>query len=191
VVAAAEEIDGMNWWLDNVQAMATRERAEKALTLPLGMTSPLWLAFGAAASAGVAWWWATRWTQAVNLEAMSVAPAPAVEPIAVESEIVAVIAEPEVEPVIEAAPAIEAADVGEAEPEPEPEPAAEPDDLTRLVGIGPKLAEALAGRGVTRFAQLAEWTDEDLSEVDAALKLKGRAVRDAWVAQARRMTTGG
>jgi predicted flap endonuclease-1-like 5' DNA nuclease len=61
-----------------------------------------------------------------------------------------------------------------------------PDDLTRLVGIGPKLAAALAERGVTRFAQLAHWTDADLAEVDKALDLKGRAVRDAWVAQAKR-----
>jgi predicted flap endonuclease-1-like 5' DNA nuclease len=61
-----------------------------------------------------------------------------------------------------------------------------PDDLTRLVGIGPKLAAALAERGVTRFAQLAAWTAVDLAEVDKALDLKGRAVRDAWVAQAKR-----
>ena len=61
-----------------------------------------------------------------------------------------------------------------------------PDDLTRLVGIGPKLAAALAERGVTRFAQLAHWTEADLAEVDKALDLKGRAVRDAWVAQAKR-----
>jgi predicted flap endonuclease-1-like 5' DNA nuclease len=61
-----------------------------------------------------------------------------------------------------------------------------PDDLTRMVGIGPKLAAALAERGVTQFAQIAAWTAEDLAEVDKALDLKGRAVRDAWVAQARR-----
>jgi predicted flap endonuclease-1-like 5' DNA nuclease len=61
-----------------------------------------------------------------------------------------------------------------------------PDDLTRLVGIGPKLSIALAERGVTRFAHIAAWTAEDLAEIDRALDLKGRAVRDAWVAQAKR-----
>ena len=61
--------------------------------------------------------------------------------------------------------------------------------LTRLVGIGPKLAIALAGRGVTRFAQISAWTEPDLAELDKALDLKGRAVRDAWVAQARRLIT--
>ncbi len=64
-----------------------------------------------------------------------------------------------------------------------------PDDLTRMVGIGPKLTVALAARGVTRFAQIALWTEADLAEVDKALDLKGRAVRDAWVAQAKRFAT--
>ena len=66
-----------------------------------------------------------------------------------------------------------------------------PDDLTRLVGIGPKLQVALAERGVTRYAQLAAWTEADLAEVDKALDLKGRAVRDAWVAQAKRFAAEG
>jgi predicted flap endonuclease-1-like 5' DNA nuclease len=61
-----------------------------------------------------------------------------------------------------------------------------PDDLTRLVGIGPKLAVALAERGVTRFDHIAAWTEKDLAEVDKALDLKGRAARDAWIAQAKR-----
>jgi predicted flap endonuclease-1-like 5' DNA nuclease len=62
----------------------------------------------------------------------------------------------------------------------------EPDDLTRLVGIGPKLAAALAERGVTTFAQIALWSEQELADIDKALDLKGRAVRDAWVAQAKR-----
>jgi predicted flap endonuclease-1-like 5' DNA nuclease len=61
-----------------------------------------------------------------------------------------------------------------------------PDDLTRLVGIGPKLAVALAERGITTFAQIALWGEKELAEIDKALDLKGRAVRDAWVAQAKR-----
>ena len=61
-----------------------------------------------------------------------------------------------------------------------------PDDLTQLVGIGPKLSVALAERGVTRFAHIAAWTEHDLELVDKALDLKGRAGRDAWIAQAKR-----
>jgi predicted flap endonuclease-1-like 5' DNA nuclease len=56
-----------------------------------------------------------------------------------------------------------------------------------MAGIGPKLSLALAERGVTRFAEIAAWTADDLAEADAALKLKGRAVREAWVAQAKRL----
>jgi predicted flap endonuclease-1-like 5' DNA nuclease len=65
-------------------------------------------------------------------------------------------------------------------------PPPQPDDLTRLVGIGPKLAAALAERGTTTFAQIALWGEKELAEIDKVLDLKGRAVRDAWVAQAKR-----
>lgn len=60
------------------------------------------------------------------------------------------------------------------------------DDLTKLVGIGPKLSERLADMGVTRFSEIASWTEADLAKFDSALDLKGRAVREAWVAQAKR-----
>jgi predicted flap endonuclease-1-like 5' DNA nuclease len=66
-----------------------------------------------------------------------------------------------------------------------------PDDLTRMRGIGPKLSLALAERGVTRFAQIAAWTVTDLAEFDAALDLKGRAVREAWVEQAQALASEG
>ena len=196
-------------WLNELPGMgAAEDRAAKAMSFPVGLASPLWLAFGAAASAGVAFWLATRWTRPANLEAMLSPPRKALEPPVV----IELTPEPEPEAVLEVAievapePALEAAAevapeptpepipepvVAEAAPEPEPaaEPAAAPltpDDLTLIVGIGPKLAAALAERGVTRFAQLAEWGAQDLADVDNALNLKGRAVRDAWVAQARR-----
>jgi len=61
------------------------------------------------------------------------------------------------------------------------------DDLTLLVGIGPKLAASLAELGVTRFAEIAAWGPAELADFDAKLNLKGRAERDAWVAQAKRL----
>jgi predicted flap endonuclease-1-like 5' DNA nuclease len=64
------------------------------------------------------------------------------------------------------------------------------DDLTRLVGVGPKLAASLVDMGVTSFAQIAAWNADDLARFDTALSLKGRAVRDAWVDQARRFAEG-
>ena len=61
------------------------------------------------------------------------------------------------------------------------------DDLTLLVGVGPKLAASLADLGVTRFEQIAAWGADELADFDAKLSLKGRAERDAWVAQAKRL----
>ena len=161
-------------------------RAEQALRWPVGAISPLWAVFGAAASAGVAWWWMTRWTRAVNVEALAEVVSPRV------TESIEVAADSELR--LEAT--VEAVDVAVAEVEPpvvEAVAAVEPpqaDDLTRMIGIGPKLSLALAERGVTRFAEIAAWTADDLAEADAALKLKGRAVREAWVAQAKRLAKG-
>ncbi len=184
---------------------AFRGQAQKAMGMPLGFASPLWLAFGAATTAGVAWWWMTRWTKAFNVEAVastSVAE-PATEPAPVPASAPAV-----AKPVIEAVVApVEATKLAKVEPVKTapvkaapvkvvkaPEPAtpvlAEPDDLTVLVGIGPKLADALAARGVTRYAQIAAWKAKDLADFDVALSLKGRAVREAWVAQAQRLAKG-
>jgi predicted flap endonuclease-1-like 5' DNA nuclease len=139
----------MSWFPEIPDSASVRERATASLTLPLGMANPLWLAFGAAASAGAAWWWMTRWARPVNLEAFEVArtaPEKTEAPVAVAVR--------------------------------------EPDDLTRLVGVGPRTAEALAARGVTRFAELAAWTAEEMAAFDAEMKLKGRSLREAWLDQA-------
>lgn len=64
------------------------------------------------------------------------------------------------------------------------------DDLTLLVGIGPKLSASLADLGVTRFAEIAAWGPKELADFDEKLNLKGRAERDAWVAQAKRLAAG-
>src|ERR1022692_4567949 len=69
--ALVQGATSMTWLTDEQTVSAARERAEKALRIPLGMASPLWLAFGAATSVGAAWWLMTRWTRAVNLEAMT------------------------------------------------------------------------------------------------------------------------
>ena len=163
------------------------ERTEHVFRLPMGVTSPLWAVFGAAAGVGVAYWWMTSWTRLVNVEALAgpTVKTPA-KPVtkAAPVEIAVEPAPKVVEEVAETAPAVVAAPVEVAEAA----PAALPDDdLTRMTGIGPKLSLALAARGVTRFAQIAAWTADDLAEADAALALKGRAVREAWVAQAKRL----
>ncbi|SLN49235.1 NADH dehydrogenase subunit E [Pseudooceanicola marinus] len=68
-------------------------------------------------------------------------------------------------------------------------PAATPDDLQQLKGVGPKLAEALAAAGITRFDQIAAWTEADLAWVDENVKgARGRASRDGWIAQAQELS---
>lgn len=195
---------------------------EKALTLPVGMASPLWLMFAGAAAAGAAMFWARAWFKPTNLEAV-LAPLPEPDPQAADPIIEAVedavmlavettdatlevaaemieatteataelvedtieVVEAVAEPLIEAAPetpeAVEAL-TGAAD--------VVADDLTKLTGIGPKLAGLLAERGVTRFADIAAWTPADVEMFDKDMKLMGRIDREAWIAQARRFAAG-
>ena len=65
------------------------------------------------------------------------------------------------------------------------------DDLTRLKGVGPKLAAQLGGLGVNSFAQVAAWSEADVDRIDAQLgRFQGRIRRDAWVEQARLLAAG-
>jgi predicted flap endonuclease-1-like 5' DNA nuclease len=83
---------------------------------------------------------------------------------------------------------------------PEPEALAQPihavpagpaDELTRMKGVGPKVAAMLNGLGVTRYDQIAAWTDADVARIDAQLgTFKGRVTRDQWVEQARLLAAG-
>jgi predicted flap endonuclease-1-like 5' DNA nuclease len=65
------------------------------------------------------------------------------------------------------------------------------DDLTMLRGIGPKIADILNGIGVTRFSQIARWTEQDIAEVDPILGgFSGRIVREEWIDQAKLLAAG-
>lgn len=63
--------------------------------------------------------------------------------------------------------------------------AAKVDDLKRISGIGPKLAQVLNERGVRRFADIASWSEADVVRIDAELGFDGRIRRDDWVGQAK------
>jgi large subunit ribosomal protein L21 len=88
-----------------------------------------------------------------------------------------------------------AAPAPKAEPKAE-KPAAKPkaakaegaDDLKKLSGVGPALEKKLHDAGVTTFAQIAGWTDEDIAEMDEKLSFKGRIQREGWVDQAKALT---
>ncbi len=65
------------------------------------------------------------------------------------------------------------------------------DDLTRIKGVGPKLRARLTELGVTRFDQIANWTDADIAKIDASLgTFAGRPTRDNWVEQAKLLASG-
>lgn len=65
------------------------------------------------------------------------------------------------------------------------------DDLTRIKGLGPKLAATLRELGVTSFAQIAAWDDAEIDRIDAQLgRFAGRIRRDDWVGQAGLLAQG-
>jgi NADH-quinone oxidoreductase subunit E len=65
-----------------------------------------------------------------------------------------------------------------------------PDDLTKIKGIGAKLEGKLNGFGVYYFRQIADWTDEEVAEMDKHLGFPGRIVRDQWREQAKALMGG-
>jgi predicted flap endonuclease-1-like 5' DNA nuclease len=77
-------------------------------------------------------------------------------------------------------------------PLPEIVPAAgPPDDLKLLKGVGPKLEAVLHELGVTRFEQIATWSEAELAAIDARLgAFQGRPLRDRWQEQARLLASG-
>ncbi len=65
------------------------------------------------------------------------------------------------------------------------------DNLLRMKGVGPKLNQLLIELGVTRYQQIANWTEADLASIDTKLgNFKGRPVRDQWVDQAKYLAAG-
>jgi predicted flap endonuclease-1-like 5' DNA nuclease len=65
------------------------------------------------------------------------------------------------------------------------------DDLSRIKGVGPKLVTLLGQLGVTRFAQIAAWSEEDIDRIDAQLgTFAGRIRRDGWVEQCKMLSAG-
>ncbi|WP_296427830.1 50S ribosomal protein L21 [Yoonia sp.] len=73
---------------------------------------------------------------------------------------------------------------------PKAETAAGADDLKKLSGVGPALEKKLIEAGVTTFAQIAAWTDADVTAMDEKLSFKGRIEREGWIAQASELAKG-
>jgi NADH-quinone oxidoreductase subunit E len=69
-------------------------------------------------------------------------------------------------------------------------PDGEQDDLKMISGIGPKIEKALNDLGIFHFSQIARFNEENLAWVDHYLAFEGRAVRDDWVGQAKKLAAG-
>jgi large subunit ribosomal protein L19 len=68
------------------------------------------------------------------------------------------------------------------------------DDLKLIKGITPELEAQLVKLNVVRFDQMAAFSDEDLANIDEALKLGGKIEKDDWIGQAKALlaeTTAG
>ncbi|WP_299307655.1 hypothetical protein [uncultured Croceicoccus sp.] len=64
-------------------------------------------------------------------------------------------------------------------------------DLSRIKGVGPKLIAMLGSMGISRYDQIAAWTDEDVAKIDAQMgNFQGRIERDNWREQARLLSEG-
>ncbi len=66
-------------------------------------------------------------------------------------------------------------------------PKGEADDLTKIAGIDEALAAKLNKLGLIQYQQIAELSDDDIANVDEALKLEGKIEHDDWSGQARQL----
>ncbi|WP_306258618.1 50S ribosomal protein L21 [Pararhizobium sp. IMCC21322] len=69
-------------------------------------------------------------------------------------------------------------------------PEGEPDDLKKISGVGPVLEKKLHGLGITKYAQVAAFSEDDVTRVDDALSFKGRIGREDWIGQAKVLAEG-
>jgi predicted flap endonuclease-1-like 5' DNA nuclease len=89
---------------------------------------------------------------------------------------------------LDAAPATLAGDMEPVRAAPE---AGHADDLTRMKGIGPKLAAQLAAQGYASYARIAALSPAEADTLDAQLgAFKGRLARDRVVEQAGYLAKG-
>ena len=117
-----------------------------AFHVPIGAASPLWFLFTGVASAGVAYWWMTRWMRPINLEAMLPLSGADAAPL----EEAAILIEAFVEPLLEAAEPVLAGGVVDPDPAPTPAPEPAPNPLDTPP------AEAAAETEVEAAAPIAE-----------------------------------
>jgi NADH-quinone oxidoreductase subunit E len=79
----------------------------------------------------------------------------------------------------------------EGRPELLKKPVGQADDLKLIWGVGPALEKLLNKIGIWHFDQIANWTAKELAWVDDKLEgFKGRAKRDEWIKQSKKLAKG-
>jgi large subunit ribosomal protein L19 len=68
-------------------------------------------------------------------------------------------------------------------------PKGEADDLTQINGIDATLAARLKQINLYKFEQVANFSDEDIGNVEGALNIDGRIEKQDWIGQARALLT--
>ncbi|MEM9570696.1 MAG: hypothetical protein AAF996_04465 [Pseudomonadota bacterium] len=101
-------------------------------------------------------------------------------------------ADSKAEPIAEEEPAIHPSEAMLAEldgkqPRQIEQPSHGGDDLTKITGIGPRIAEVLNGLGIWTFEQISEWKPENATWIENHLSFKGRVGRENWVEQSKEL----
>jgi large subunit ribosomal protein L19 len=68
-------------------------------------------------------------------------------------------------------------------------PKGEADDLTLITGIDANLAARLKQLNLYKYEQIANFSDEDIGNVEGALNIDGRIEKQDWIGQARALLT--
>jgi len=62
------------------------------------------------------------------------------------------------------------------------------DDLTQIVGVGPRIQELLNEAGIFHFWQLSRLSPDEIAELEQRITPRGRIARDKWIEQAERLS---
>jgi large subunit ribosomal protein L19 len=68
-------------------------------------------------------------------------------------------------------------------------PKGEGDDLTQITGIGPDLAARLKQLNCVKYDQIANFSGEDIHNVEDAVNISGQIEKNNWISQARDLLT--
>jgi predicted flap endonuclease-1-like 5' DNA nuclease len=72
-----------------------------------------------------------------------------------------------------------------------PAPPAGSDNLQRIGNVTTEIEQALNAFGITRYAQIAQWSPADVERFEKQLLASGRISRENWIEQAQILSRGG